>query len=62
MAAIKQHAIVEKELVKVCFLLSFSPYSCFGLNLRHMVIPHVCCEMQNKLSKVGFRHWGLWDK
>ena len=50
MAAIKQHAIVEKERVKVCSL-SFSPFSCFGLNLRHMVMTHMCCEMQNKLLK-----------
>ena len=26
------------------------PYSWFGLNLRHMVMPHMYCEMQNKLS------------
>ena len=50
MAAITQHAIVKKERVKVCFSF-FSPYSCFGLNLRHMLMPHMCCEMQNKLSK-----------
>ena len=38
MAAIKQHAIVEKRAGEGIFL-SFSPYLCFGLNLRHMVMP-----------------------
>ena len=50
MAAINQHATVEKKQVNVFFLISYSPYSWFGLNLRHMVIPHMYCEMQNKLS------------
>ena len=51
MAAINQHATVEKKKqVNVCFLISYSPYSWFGLNLRHMVMPHMYCEMQNKLS------------
>ena len=62
MAAITQHAIVEKRAGEGMFFLSFSPYSCFGMNLRHMVMPHMCCEMQNKLSKLGFHHWGQWDK
>ena len=30
--------------------LFYSPYSCFGLNLRDMVKPHMYCQMQNKLS------------
>ena len=51
MAAIKQNAIVEKRAVEGMFLPFFSPYSCFGLNLRYMVMPHMCCEIQNKLSK-----------
>ena len=52
MAAITQHVIVEqKERVKVRFFLFFPPYSYFGLSLRHMLIPHMCCKMQNKLSK-----------
>ena len=52
MAAITQHAIVEKRAGEgMFFFLSFPPYSCFGLNFRHMVMPHMCCEMQNKLSK-----------
>ena len=42
---------LKKERVKVCFFLSFTPYSYFGLNLRHTVMLHICCEMQNKLSK-----------
>ena len=50
MAAINQHATVEKKQVNVCFLISYSPYSWFGLNLRHMVMPQMYCEMQNKLS------------
>ena len=50
MAAINQHATVEKKQVNVCFLISYSPYSWFGLNLRHVVMPHMYCEMQNKLS------------
>ena len=50
MAAINQHATVEKKQVNVCFLISYSPYSWFGLNLRHMVMDHMYCEMQNKLS------------
>ena len=41
MAAIKQHAIVEK---KACD--GISPYSCLGL-----VMSHMCCdEMKNILS------------
>ena len=52
MAAIKQHAIVEKRAGEgMFFFLTFSPYLCFGLNLRQIVMPHMCCEMQNKLSK-----------
>ena len=51
MAAVTQHAIVEKLAGKGMFFLYFSPYSGFGLNFRHMVMPHMCCEMQNKLSK-----------
>ena len=47
MAAIKQRATVEKRAGVGMFFF----YSCFGLNLRHMVMPHMCCEMQNKLSK-----------
>ena len=65
MAAIKQHAIMKKkERVKVCFFfpLSLSPYSCFCLNLGHMVMPHMCCEMQRKLSKSRVHHLGLCDK
>ena len=50
MAAINQHATVEKKQVNVCFLISYSPYSWFGLNLRHTVMPHMYCGMQNKLS------------
>ena len=50
-AAITQHAIVEKRAGEGVVFLSFPHYSCFGLNLRHMVMPHMCCEMQNKLSK-----------
>ena len=50
MAAINQHATVEKKQVNVSFLISYSPYSWFGLNLRHMVMPHMYCEMQIKLS------------
>ena len=49
MLAITQHAIVEKRAGEGMFF--FPPYSCFGLNLRHMVMPNMCCEMQNKLSK-----------
>ena len=41
---------LKKKQVNVCFLNSYSPYSWFGLNLRHMVMPHMYCEMQNKLS------------
>ena len=41
---------LKKKQVNVCFLISYSPYSWFGLNLRHMVMPHMYCEMQNKLS------------
>ena len=48
MAAMKQRAIVEKRAGEGIFPL-FSPYSCFGLNLRHVVMTHMCCEMQNKL-------------
>ena len=49
---------MKKERVKVCFFLSFSPYSFFGLNLRHVVMPHMCCEMQNKLSKTRVSPFG----
>ena len=44
-------AIVEKRAGEGMFFHSISPYSCFGLNLRHIVMPHMCCEMQNKLPK-----------
>ena len=51
MAAINQHATVEKKRVNVCFkCISYSPYSWFGLNSRHMVMTQMYCEMQNKLS------------
>ena len=49
MAAIKQYAIVEKADEGIFSFIP--PYSCFGLNLRHMVTSQMCCEMQNKLSK-----------
>ena len=51
MAAITQHAIVEKRAGEGMFFPFFPPYSCFGLNFRHMVMPNMCCEMQSKLSK-----------
>ena len=51
MAAITQHAIVEKRADEGMFFAFLSAHSCFGLNLRHMVMPHMYCEMQNKLSK-----------
>ena len=51
MAAITQHAIVEKRAGEGMFFPFFFPLLMFGLNLRHMVMPHMCCEMQNKLSK-----------
>ena len=37
MAAIKQHAIAEKRASEdMYFFFSFSPYSCFGLNLSKL--------------------------
>ena len=45
MTAITQHAIVEKERVEVSFSLIRV------MNLRHIVMPHTCYEMQSKLSK-----------
>ena len=50
MAAIKQRAIAEKRAGKGMFFPFFSPLFMFGLPLRHMVMPHMCFEMQNKLS------------
>ena len=54
MAAFKQHAIVKKRVgegvVFVFFFISYSPSSCFGLNLRHMVVARMYCEIQNKQS------------
>ena len=51
MAAINQHAIVEKKACEAMyFSISYSPYLCFGLNLSHLVMTHMYCEMQNKLS------------
>ena len=50
MAPITQHAIVEKRAGEG-MVFPFFPYSCFGLNFRHMVMTHMRCEMQNKLSK-----------
>ena len=41
---------LKKRVGVGMFFLSFSPYYCFGLNLRHMVMPYMCCEMQNKVS------------
>ena len=59
MAAINQHATVEKKAGECMFSqflfplfmvwLEFKAYG-DGLNLRHMVMPHMYCEMQNKLS------------
>ena len=51
MAAITQHAMVEKRAGEGMLFPFFSTYSCFGFNLRHMMMPHMGCEMQNKLSK-----------
>ena len=50
MEAIKQHAIVEKRAGKGMFLHFYSPSSCFGMHVRHMVMTQMYCEMQNKLS------------
>ena len=58
MADITEHAIVEIRADEGTFFLSFSPYTCFGLNLRHMVMPLMCCEMQNKLSKTRVSPFG----
>ena len=50
MAAIKQHAIVEKRASEGIFYhLLFSLFM-FGLNLSYMMMAHLYCEMQNKLS------------
>ena len=49
MAAIKQHAIVEKRASEGIFHFLF-PLFMFIENLRHMVMVHMYCEMQNKLS------------
>ena len=55
MVAIKQHAIVEKRAGEGMFAFHFLlPSSCFGFNLRHMVMTHMYCEMQNKLSNNTF--------
>ena len=48
MATINQHATVEKKAGE--YMFSYCPYSWFGLNLRHMVMTHMYCEIQNKLS------------
>ena len=44
---------LKKERVKVWIFLFFSPYSCFGLNLGHLVMPDMYCGMQNKLSNTS---------
>ena len=51
MAAITQHAVVEKRADEGMIFPFFFPLFMFGLNLRHTVMPHMCCEMQNKLSE-----------
>ena len=35
----------------VCFFTFESPCPYFSLNLRHIVMSHIHCEMHNKLSK-----------
>ena len=50
MAVIKQHAIVEKRASEGIFYHLLFTLFMFGLNLRHMMMVHLYCEMQNKLS------------
>ena len=57
MAAIKQHAIGEKRAGKGLFFpYIFAPLFMFGLNFKHIVMSHMCFEMQNKLSKTRINH------
>ena len=37
----------------MCFFTFESPYPYFSLNLRHIVMSHIHCEMHNKLSKTS---------
>ena len=58
LAAIKQYVIVEKRADEGIF--SFFFYSCFSLNLRHMVMTHVSCELQTKLSNTRVSPLGVY--
>ena len=63
MSAITQHAIVEKRAGEGMFFAFIYSFFMFWLELEEKkVMPHMCCEMHNKLSKLGFHYWGLWDK
>ena len=42
---------LKNEQVKVRFFTFESPYPYFCCNLRHNVMPYMCSEVQNKLSK-----------
>ena len=42
---------LKNEQVKVCFFTFESPYPYFCCYLRHIVMPYMYSEMQNKLSK-----------
>ena len=42
---------LKNEQVKVCYFTLESPYPYFFCNLRHMGMPYMFSEMQNKLSK-----------
>ena len=45
---------LKNEQVKVCFFTLESPYPYFWSNLRHMGMPYIFSEMQNKLSKTRY--------
>ena len=59
MAAITQHAIVEKRASEGMVFPFFFPLLMFWLELKAYAMPHMCCEMQNKLSKT--RVSPLWS-
>ena len=42
---------LKNEQVKVCFFTFESPHTYFCCNLRHVVMPYMYSEMQNKLPK-----------
>ena len=42
---------MKNEQANICFFTFESPYLHFSLNLRHILMSYIHCEMRNKLLK-----------